>query len=49
MNIDDCPASTPAHRELHPEARPCPIAAINWNSIPDDKDSVVWDRLTGNF
>ncbi|WP_448851969.1 class 1b ribonucleoside-diphosphate reductase subunit beta [Corynebacterium sp. 335C] len=25
------------------------MAAINWNSIPDDKDSEVWDRLTGNF
>ena len=26
-----------------------PIKAINWNSIPDDKDLEVWDRLTGNF
>lgn len=26
-----------------------PISAINWNSIPDDKDLEVWDRLTGNF
>lgn len=22
---------------------------VNWNSIPDDKDKEVWDRLTGNF
>ncbi|MFW9170029.1 class 1b ribonucleoside-diphosphate reductase subunit beta [Corynebacterium striatum] len=22
---------------------------INWNTVPDDKDSEVWDRLTGNF
>ena len=26
-----------------------PVKAINWNSIPDDKDLEVWDRLTGNF
>lgn len=26
-----------------------PIQAINWNTIPDDKDLEVWDRLTGNF
>ena len=26
-----------------------PISAINWNSIPDDKDLEVWDRLTANF
>ncbi|MFC5088419.1 class 1b ribonucleoside-diphosphate reductase subunit beta [Corynebacterium aquatimens] len=26
-----------------------PVKAINWNTIPDDKDSEVWDRLTGNF
>ena len=26
-----------------------PIAAIDWNTIPDDKDQEVWDRLTGNF
>lgn len=25
------------------------IKAINWNTIPDDKDAEVWDRLTGNF
>lgn len=25
------------------------MAAIDWNTIPDDKDSEVWDRLTGNF
>lgn len=25
------------------------IAAINWNRVEDDKDSEVWDRLTGNF
>ncbi|MBM4707836.1 class 1b ribonucleoside-diphosphate reductase subunit beta [Rhodococcus hoagii] len=23
--------------------------AINWNRVPDEKDSEVWDRLTGNF
>lgn len=26
-----------------------PVKAINWNTVPDDKDSEVWDRLTGNF
>ena len=26
-----------------------PVKAINWNTIPDDKDQEVWDRLTGNF
>ena len=25
------------------------IKPINWNSVPDDKDAEVWDRLTGNF
>ena len=25
------------------------IRAINWNSIPDDLDKQVWDRLTANF
>ena len=25
------------------------IEAINWNTIPDDKDKEIWDRLTGNF
>ena len=25
------------------------VTAINWNTIPDDKDLEVWDRLTGNF
>ncbi len=49
MSFDDCPPSTPAHRELHEEAKACPVAAIDWNTIPDEKDSEVWDRLTGNF
>lgn len=26
-----------------------PVKAINWNSIPDEKDLEVWERLTGNF
>ncbi|AIT61742.1 class 1b ribonucleoside-diphosphate reductase subunit beta [Corynebacterium doosanense] len=26
-----------------------PVKAINWNEVPDDKDSEVWERLTGNF
>ena len=26
-----------------------PIKAINWNTVPDEKDLEVWDRLTGNF
>ena len=26
-----------------------PVKAINWNTIPDDKDLEVWERLTGNF
>ncbi|ATQ28349.1 ribonucleotide-diphosphate reductase subunit beta [Rhodococcus ruber Chol-4] len=25
------------------------VSAINWNRVPDEKDSEVWDRLTGNF
>lgn len=25
------------------------VQAINWNRIEDEKDSEVWDRLTGNF
>lgn len=25
------------------------IEPINWNTIPDDKDLEVWNRLTGNF
>ncbi|WP_165165315.1 class 1b ribonucleoside-diphosphate reductase subunit beta [Corynebacterium qintianiae] len=31
------------------ESHGAPVKAINWNSIPDDKDLEVWDRLTGNF
>lgn len=31
------------------ESHPKPVSAINWNSIPDEKDLEVWDRLTGNF
>ena len=26
-----------------------PVKASNWNSIPDEKDLEVWERLTGNF
>ncbi|MDY3128186.1 MAG: class 1b ribonucleoside-diphosphate reductase subunit beta [Corynebacterium sp.] len=26
-----------------------PVKAINWNTVPDEKDAEVWDRLTGNF
>ena len=37
-------ARTPIH---HAEGGP--VTAINWNTIPDDKDLEVWDRLTGNF
>ena len=37
-------ARTPIHH-----AGGGPVTAINWNSIPDDKDLEVWDRLTGNF
>jgi ribonucleoside-diphosphate reductase beta chain len=25
------------------------VQAINWNRVEDEKDSEVWDRLTGNF
>ena len=25
------------------------IEAINWNTVPDDKDKEIWDRLVGNF
>ena len=38
--------------ETHSPARRVPgdpISAINWNSIPDEKDLEVWDRLTANF
>lgn len=42
-------STTPAHRESHPEERDRPIAAIDWNTLPDEKDLEVWDRLTGNF
>lgn len=28
---------------------PKPVKAINWNTIPDDKDLEVWNRLTNNF
>ena len=31
------------------ESHSKPVKAINWNSVPDDKDLEVWDRLTGNF
>ena len=31
------------------ESHDTPVKAINWNSVPDDKDLEVWDRLTGNF
>lgn len=34
-------------RYIHAHKRP--VKAINWNTIPDDKDLEVWDRLTGNF
>ena len=31
------------------ESHDKPVKAINWNTIPDEKDQEVWDRLTGNF
>ena len=34
-----------AYIKTHPQ----PVRAINWNTIPDEKDLEVWDRLTGNF
>ena len=43
------PINTPAHRISNPANRNRPISAIDWNNIPDDKDSEVWDRLTANF
>ena len=49
MTAKKLTAATPAHRESHPESRNSPISAINWNTIPDEKDLEVWDRLTGNF
>jgi ribonucleoside-diphosphate reductase beta chain len=36
------------HSPVH-HAQGGPVTAINWNTIPDDKDLEVWDRLTGNF
>lgn len=41
--------TTPAHRHDCPSDSACPIAAINWDHLIDDKDQEVWDRLTGNF
>ena len=35
--------------ESYLNAHDKPVKAINWNTIPDDKDLEVWDRLTGNF
>ncbi|AZA08604.1 class 1b ribonucleoside-diphosphate reductase subunit beta [Corynebacterium pseudopelargi] len=35
--------------ESYIDQHPKPVEAINWNTIPDDKDLEVWDRLTGNF
>jgi len=41
---------TDAHEyDSYLESHDKPVKAINWNSIPDDKDLEVWDRLTGNF
>lgn len=37
---------SPVH---HAEQPNVPIGAINWNTIHDEKDLEVWDRLTGNF
>ncbi|MDO4909636.1 MAG: class 1b ribonucleoside-diphosphate reductase subunit beta [Corynebacterium sp.] len=34
------------HHQEHPDV---PVSAINWNTIADEKDLEVWDRLTGNF
>ena len=42
-------SATPAHRESHPDEQSKPISAVNWNTIPDEKDQEVWDRLTSNF
>ncbi|APT85359.1 class 1b ribonucleoside-diphosphate reductase subunit beta [Corynebacterium aquilae] len=46
---NDKAAISPAQHEYHPEDRNAPVSAINWNTIPDEKDLEVWDRLTGNF
>ncbi|MGO3362866.1 MAG: class 1b ribonucleoside-diphosphate reductase subunit beta [Corynebacterium sp.] len=40
--------SRQAHSPIH-HSNGGPVTAINWNTIPDDKDLEVWDRLTGNF
>lgn len=45
MAADSDVSTYEAYLETHPK----PIEAINWNSIPDEKDLEVWDRLTGNF
>ncbi|MEJ4112086.1 class 1b ribonucleoside-diphosphate reductase subunit beta [Corynebacterium kroppenstedtii] len=42
-------ALTPVRRGAKQENHDRPIAAIDWNTIPDEKDQEVWDRLTGNF
>lgn len=42
-------AVTPVHVERGEAGRATPVRAIDWNTIPDEKDQEVWDRLTGNF
>ena len=41
-------SSATSHTPVH-HTPGTPVTAINWNTIPDDKDMEVWDRLTGNF
>lgn len=43
-------SNAPSHRhDKENRVLSGPIAAINWNEVPDEKDQEVWDRLTGNF
>ncbi len=36
-------------KNLDPKVTTDPFEAIDWNTIVDDKDLEVWDRLTANF
>lgn len=40
---------TPSHRKSNSNGKLSPISAVDWNSIQDEKDLEVWDRLVGNF
>ncbi len=37
------------NKHIDPKVTSEPFLAIDWNTIEDEKDLEVWDRLTGNF